>query len=331
MKTFKIEVDLECECVPKSKRNEIGKLESGDKIIRGNPGYSNDRSKLCLDPWTQEGIKIVGTKSYLHRNSSKCRIKDRVLVDLDDKIALICQNFEAVKLSEVISDFYLLEGISHMAIFDGIEDPLAGLDMDSVDFFAKSFWCSSMSTLSQAEKLMFHALEARKSLLRLTNNLAKVFYEYSLHAAFRELRHHTSWIAFIGDESFRYDFLVLDALRKEFGDKRVVDWICKAFSHESSWDTSYGGRRWLQCLNITQSYLNGEINKFLYVDRILSAEHNTGTFLSKSNMIDYYGVREALDNHHYCNVDGLVSKASNDVKMMHLSVETLAKEIEETK
>lgn len=165
-------------------------------------------------------------------------------------------------------------------------------------------------------------LVARAKLAELEDALAKEFSSYLDIAVGGELRYARSSL---GDECpkslapFMREasladrgtaWLVWGVIRRAWG-LRALELAEEVFDLPG-WRGAFGGDAWASIASVLRAYLEGRINKRIFVDRCFSLEHNSGCVFNK--LYDTRKVNPVLEAHGEDDYSTLLVHASKEVK-----------------
>ena len=162
---------------------------------------------------------------------------------------------------------------------------------------------------------------------RHTAIMAQVFRNYAHYAIAGELTHYNS-NALKGSFGTTHDKLRAGwfKLVQHFGGAAAAKYAERMFEDSSNWNTSYGGAPWAQIARTLWEFESGHWDAWLFVDRMFSLQHNTGSALNKVSWKQpvghgyYVGNLQAsdgpLDCHANSKFDRLGAFASEDVRKL---------------
>lgn len=192
--------------------------------------------------------------------------------------------FEERDLAEAIADFYLLETLSNVMEFEAARSPLEHLERQLADDFAAYLDLAIGGELRHAKNRLCPS--------SLPEELAPFFREVSE----RRLDRGAAW-------------LVWSVIRRKLDSQALV--LAELAFRARGWDRNFGGEAWAQVTSVLRSYLEGVINRRIFVDRCFALEHNSGPVLDK--LWGTRNVRVMLDAHGIDDYATLLSFASSNV------------------
>jgi len=200
-------------------------------------------------------------------------------------------NYEERDIAQSVSDFYLLETLG----------------------------CLHGDSLS------------RTRLDKLEADLAREFSEYLDIAVGGELRYAKSML---GDECPKRlqpflkeaaladrgtAWLVWGIIRRAWGMEAL--YLAEETFDLSGWRGAFGGEAWRDITKVLRSFLEGRMNKRIFVDRCFSLEHNSGCVFNKLYRVR--SVPTVLSAHGNDEYDTLLEHASEEVKCLWRRFEVL--------
>lgn len=187
-------------------------------------------------------------------------------------------------LAKAVSDFYLLETLGYVKSDSIARAKLAELE----DALAKEF--SSYLDIAVGGELRY----ARSSLGdECPKKLAPFMREASL------ADRGTAW-------------MVWGVIRRAWG-LRALELAEETFELPG-WRGAFGGEAWASIASVLRAYLEGRINKRIFVDRCFSLEHNSGCCLNK--LYDTRDLKPVLDAHGVDDYVTLLDCASEEVRLL---------------
>lgn len=162
---------------------------------------------------------------------------------------------------------------------------------------------------------------------RHTAIMAQVFRNYAHYAIAGELTHYNS-------NELKASFgTTHDKLRagwfklvQHFGGAAAAKYAERMFEDSKNWNTSYGGAPWAQIARTLWEFESGHWDAWLFVDRMFSLQHNTGSALNKVVWKDpvghgyYVGNLQAIDGPLDCHAKSKFGRlgafASEDVRKL---------------
>lgn len=183
-------------------------------------------------------------------------------------------------LSEAVADFYLLETLGYVKGDNTAKIKLAQLE----DALAKEF--SSYLDIAVGGELRY-----AKSMLG--DECPKELEPYMREAALAD--RGTAWLAW-------------GVVRRAWG-MRALD-LAQATFESSGWRGAFGGEAWASIASVLRAFLEGRINKRIFVDRCFSLEHNSGSVFSK--LWETRKVKPVLDAHGQDDYSTLLAHSSKE-------------------
>lgn len=166
--------------------------------------------------------------------------------------------------------------------------------------------------------------QARKNLAIFESKLAKEFSAYLDIAVGGELRYARSML---GDECpSELEPFVKEAAGADRGTAWLVwgvirrCWGLSALELAEQtfeirgWREAFGGEAWASIANVIRAFLEGRINDRIFVDRVVSLEHNSGSCLNK--LYDTRDLKPVLDAHGMDDYVTLLDRASEEVRLL---------------
>jgi hypothetical protein len=164
--------------------------------------------------------------------------------------------------------------------------------------------------------------QARKNLAVLESNLAKEFASYLDVAVGGELRYAKSML---GDdcpkelELFLREAALADrgtawlawgVIRRAWGIRAVE--LAEETFELAGWRGAFGGDAWAGIASVLRAHLERRISDRIFVDRVFSLEHNSGSVLNK--IYDTRNLKPVLDSHGCDDYSQLLAHASGEVR-----------------
>lgn len=192
--------------------------------------------------------------------------------------------YEDRDLSQVISDFYLLETLGCLH-----GDALARRKLEQLETEVASEFASYLDIAVGGE------LRYARSMLG--DDCPKRLQPFIKEAALAD--RGTAW-------------LVWSVIRRAWGIDAL--YLAEETFDLPGWRGAFGGEAWRDITKVLCSFLEGRINQRIFVDRCFSLEHNSGCVFNKLYRVR--GVPTVLSAHGNDEYDTLLSYASEEAKCL---------------
>lgn len=170
------------------------------------------------------------------------------------------------------------------------------------------------------------SIEFTAALLKasITENLYYLFRQYFFYACAREARYHQE----ISRNAGRSRVSACKSWRNianHFGPEQASAWLVEVFDPNlNSWNSSYGGPKWMQIAQVLNWGVTGEMPNGLpftkdnFIDTSVSLQHNNGSALNKIEWgVSMYTFRQMCDDQHQ-GVGELIAWCSEDVQKLYM-------------
>lgn len=166
--------------------------------------------------------------------------------------------------------------------------------------------------------------QAKKNLAVFESKLAKEFSAYLDIAVGGELRYARSML---GDDCPRQlepflreaamadrgtAWLAWGVIRRAWGISAIE--LAEQTFEMAGWRGAFGGEAWASIASVLRAYLEGRINDRIFVDRVVSLEHNSGSCLNK--LYNTRDLKPVLDAHGNDEYNTLLKRASKEVRLL---------------
>lgn len=243
------------------------------------------------------------------------------------------KRIEQTSLKNLIADFYTLEAISCLALFnDALPEPRIRTykDRDLITFLASKYGLKPAN-----ENLNNIALNALLYQTRLAQVAAPVLADYMHQVIILEASYHpgTWWLG-----QYPNNVVGWHKMREIHGGEQLANWASDLFNEPDKregaatvWLPQFGGRSWAKASDVLASYHNGTLHGMdfgprEFLDRAFSLQHNTGTLFNKMTWRNQIRATEILEAHHNSDWSVLVHHASDPVKELVRSYASLLNE-----
>ena len=192
--------------------------------------------------------------------------------------------YNETRLSSAASDFYLLEALANIEGVANAKPKLVAFESKLAKEFADYLDIAVGGELRYAQSHLGDAVPTE---------LAPYFKEVQSYSGDRG----TAW-------------LIWGVIRRKMGNRALE--LAELTFQQPGWRSSFGGYAWAGITRVLRSYLEGQINDRIFVDRCWSLQHNSGCALNK-----LYSVRdlaEVLEAHGKDDYSTLVRNASAEVR-----------------
>lgn len=154
---------------------------------------------------------------------------------------------------------------------------------------------------------------AEKLQKKLVKKLKKAFISYGLYAFGTEMSYCHA-LPYCEED---YPSLLggLFHIYEQMGPKYTFDQVQKCFDPSLfGWSGSFGGKAWYSAAHVYYLHATKKLTDKLFVDRVFSLQHNTGSFLNKVSWGDYPNVVQILEAHKNSLWKTLYTECSPEVK-----------------
>jgi len=289
-----------------AERNITALNQATRKIFGGNPIYSSAPFINAESAFNTVGLTIRRTsplygKSALNENFNTINqmVEMFYLLDVYQMIIREWSEFSGDVPDTLEGDLHAFVDASptvsfkqHLAAFGGEDYSLVRPDL------------SDEEKLALGQQVLLRLGLARVAIIKL---MVGAFVDYSIAASLGELRH----IAKSGaDRSVIWRRGL--AATSQMTDAEVIEVMtsCVENFKWDGWGNSYGGKAWAGASAISLDFMKGDLgfdtrsNEISFIDRIISAQHNTGSFLNKR----YDVTVSILDSLHNLELDSVKEK-----------------------
>jgi hypothetical protein len=228
------------------------------------------------------------------------------------------ESWKQIKLRQMVSDYYLLDGIASCVIVPGAAPPQTIVNAEvMVDMLNAGFYVREKST--DLEATSFNAAIAfAKHVIK----NAPIVRDYMHYAMAGELSCTEDLYRSLGNYEDWSDACVSwKRMTEQFGYELCAKWAMLAFGG-CRWPDGYGGDAWEGIAKVAYAYETGEwkdqrFGAREFLDRAFSLQHNNATVFDKAEWKDYPGDLEyVLDAHANSRWGTLYQNASQTTKTL---------------